>query len=172
MLSSVKTMTPTIVLYECIVQRRYVFFVKLCFDNIMSIIMKVSYMKSNNIVSCIEYIFLLVIFTMHFCRVLSFLMLKKKLIWHLYIFRIHLIPQNNGCINVDKSNDVIVDVYRWNHISEFRLPNITYVTIYDHVDIGFGDHTTTTSCMSGFFFCWKFAFSRLLLFCSCIVTMS
>jgi len=55
---------------------------------------------------------LLVIFTMHFCRVLSFLMLKKKLIWHLYIFRIHLIPQNNGCINVDKSNDVIVDVYR------------------------------------------------------------
>lgn len=47
---------------------------------------------------------LLVIFTMHFCRVLSFLMLKKKLIWHLYIFRIHLIPQNNGCINVDKSN--------------------------------------------------------------------
>jgi hypothetical protein len=40
-------MTPTIVLYECIVQRRYLFFVKLCFDNIMSIIMKVSYMKSN-----------------------------------------------------------------------------------------------------------------------------
>ena len=42
-------MTPTIVLCECIVQRRYLFFVKLCFDNIMSIIMKVSYMKSNNI---------------------------------------------------------------------------------------------------------------------------
>jgi hypothetical protein len=41
-------MTPTIVLCECIVQRRYLFFVKLCFDNIMSIIMKVSYMKSNN----------------------------------------------------------------------------------------------------------------------------
>jgi hypothetical protein len=31
-----------------IVQRRYLFFVKLCFDNIMSIIMKISYMKSNN----------------------------------------------------------------------------------------------------------------------------
>jgi hypothetical protein len=30
-------------------QRRYLFFVKLCFDNIMSIIMKVSYMKSNDI---------------------------------------------------------------------------------------------------------------------------
>ena len=43
-------MTPTIVLCECIVQRHYLFFVKLCFDNIMSIIMKVSYMKSNNIV--------------------------------------------------------------------------------------------------------------------------
>jgi hypothetical protein len=42
-------MTPTIVLCECIVQRRYLFFVKLCFDNIMSIIMKVSYMKSNNV---------------------------------------------------------------------------------------------------------------------------
>ena len=41
-------MTPTIVLCECIVQRRYLFFVKLCFDNIMSIIVKVSYMKSNN----------------------------------------------------------------------------------------------------------------------------
>jgi len=41
-------MTPTIVLCECIVQRRYLFFVKLGFDNIMSIIMKVSYMKSNN----------------------------------------------------------------------------------------------------------------------------
>jgi hypothetical protein len=41
-------MTPTIVLYEYIVQRRYLLFVKLCFDNIMSIIMKVSYMKSNN----------------------------------------------------------------------------------------------------------------------------
>ena len=41
-------MTPTIVLCECIVQRRCLFFVKLCFDNIMSIIMKVSYMKSNN----------------------------------------------------------------------------------------------------------------------------
>ena len=41
-------MTPTTVLCECIVQRRYLFFVKLCFDNIMSIIMKVSYMKSNN----------------------------------------------------------------------------------------------------------------------------
>jgi hypothetical protein len=40
--------TPTIVLSECIVQHRYLFFVKLCFDNIMSIIMKVSYMKSNN----------------------------------------------------------------------------------------------------------------------------
>jgi hypothetical protein len=40
-------MTPTIVLYECIVQRRYLFFAKLCFDNIISIIMKVSYMKSN-----------------------------------------------------------------------------------------------------------------------------
>jgi hypothetical protein len=37
-----------IVLCECIVQRRYLFFVKLCFDNIMSIIMKISYMKSNN----------------------------------------------------------------------------------------------------------------------------
>ena len=43
-------MTPTIVLYECIVQRRYLFFVELCFDNIMSIIMKVSYMKSINII--------------------------------------------------------------------------------------------------------------------------
>jgi hypothetical protein len=41
-------MTPTIVLCECIVQRRYLFFVKLCFDNIMSIIMTVSYMKSYN----------------------------------------------------------------------------------------------------------------------------
>ena len=41
-------MTPTIVLCECIVQQRYLFFVKLCFDNIMSIIMKVSYMKNNN----------------------------------------------------------------------------------------------------------------------------
>ena len=41
-------MTPTIVLCECIVQQCYLFFVKLCFDNIMSIIMKVSYMKSNN----------------------------------------------------------------------------------------------------------------------------
>ena len=41
-------MTPTIVLCECIVQRRYLFFVKLCFDNIMSIIMKVSCMKSTN----------------------------------------------------------------------------------------------------------------------------
>jgi hypothetical protein len=41
-------MTPTIVLCEYIVQRCYLFFVKLCFDNIMSIIMKVSYMKSNN----------------------------------------------------------------------------------------------------------------------------
>jgi competence transcription factor ComK len=29
-------------------QPRYLFFVKLCFNNIMSIIMKVSYMKSNN----------------------------------------------------------------------------------------------------------------------------
>jgi hypothetical protein len=37
-----------IVLCEYIVQQRYLFFVKLCFDNIMSIIMKVSYMKSNN----------------------------------------------------------------------------------------------------------------------------
>ena len=36
------------VLCECIVQRCYLFFVKLHFDNIMSIIMKVSYMKSNN----------------------------------------------------------------------------------------------------------------------------
>ena len=44
-------MTPTIaliVLCTRIVQQRYLFFVKLCFDNIMSIIMKVSYMKSNN----------------------------------------------------------------------------------------------------------------------------
>jgi hypothetical protein len=33
-------MTPTIVLCECRVQWRYLFFVKLCFDNTMSIIMK------------------------------------------------------------------------------------------------------------------------------------
>ena len=33
-------------LCECIVQRRYLFFVKLYFDNSMSITMKVSYMKS------------------------------------------------------------------------------------------------------------------------------
>jgi hypothetical protein len=41
-------MTPTTALCECIVQRRYLFFVQLCFDDIMSIIMNVSYMKSNN----------------------------------------------------------------------------------------------------------------------------
>ena len=45
-------MTPTIaliVLCTRIVQQRYLFFVKLCFDNIISIIMKVSYMKNNNV---------------------------------------------------------------------------------------------------------------------------
>jgi hypothetical protein len=41
-------MTPTIVLSECILQRRYLFFANLGFDNIMSIKMKVSYMKINN----------------------------------------------------------------------------------------------------------------------------
>jgi hypothetical protein len=43
-------------LCECIVQRRYLFFVRLCFDNIMSIIMKVSYMKSNN---CMYYLYVI-----------------------------------------------------------------------------------------------------------------
>jgi hypothetical protein len=37
---------------ECFVQRRYLSFVKLCFDNIMSNIMKVSYMKSNKYIYC------------------------------------------------------------------------------------------------------------------------
>ena len=42
-------MTPTLVLCECIVQRRYLIFVKLCFDNSMAIIMKVSYMNCINL---------------------------------------------------------------------------------------------------------------------------
>jgi hypothetical protein len=37
--------TPAIVPCERIVQRRYLFFAKLCFDNIMSITMKVSYRR-------------------------------------------------------------------------------------------------------------------------------